>query len=539
MNNRDEVVTGIVLMRKYGDTLKTLRGVEQKVGWLNTSGILPRNYKILPYYDRTALVQTTLRTVLENLTVGMALVFLVLLFFLGNFSTALIAAVNIPLAPVVACVHFLMHIRRHVGQPDLAGRNRLRDHHQLDRNCNREYPPPSGERRDYSREHRDAYPARSPAEVGSPIFFFTVVFLIAFLPLFTMRGVEGAIFSPMSHTYAYSLAVSNLLSLTLTPVLASFTFERGFRGRVNRLWNAIARFYHWVFVRILRWPRMSLAMIILIALAALSTYPLLGGEFLPKLEEGNVWVTATMPLTISLEHGAQLVNRMRALFMSFPEVGTVVSQLGRPDSGTETTGFFSCEFSVDLKPDSEWPRGLTKHELVQEIDAKLKREFPGITFDYSQNIEANINEALSGVKGSNSVKVFGADLSVDERIANEVREVINSVPGIASIFTATYRSLGQPNVLIEPGPRCLRALRTQRRRCQCDRAGCNRRPGRDPSAGGRTFAASDLVVHWQEPYPRESERDPPDQGVVKPHGPDTARSDRCGAHRRRGLIYLP
>jgi len=179
---------------------------------------------------------------------------------------------------------------------------------------------------------------RASNEVGRPIFFFTIVFLIAFLPLFTMRGVEGAIFSPMSHTYAYALAISILLSLTLTPVLASFAFEGGFRQRVNRLWNAIARFYHWVFVRILRWPRLSLAMIILIAGAALSTYPLLGGEFLPKLEEGNVWVTATMPLTISIQRGAQLVNRMRALFMSFPEVRTVVSQLGRPDSGTETTG---------------------------------------------------------------------------------------------------------------------------------------------------------------------------------------------------------
>jgi cobalt-zinc-cadmium resistance protein CzcA len=300
----------------------------------------------------------------------------------------------------------------------------------------------------------------------------------------------------MSHTYAYALAVSILLSLTLTPVLASFTFEHGFRGRVNRLWNAIARFYHWVFVRILRWPRMSLAMIILIAVAALSTYPLLGGEFLPKLEEGNVWVTATMPLTISIQRGAQLVNRMRAVFMSFPEVGTVVSQLGRPDSGTETTGFFSCEFSVELKPDAEWPRGLTKHELVQEIDAQLRGEFPGVTFDYSQNIEANINEALSGVKGSNSVKVFGSDLSVDERIATEVQEVIKGVPGI--VDTAIYRSLGQPNVLIEPD------------RVVCARYGLNVGDVNaivQAAIGGQTVTQVlegdrrfDLVVRWEEPY---------------------------------------
>ena len=492
MNNRDEVVTGIVLMRKYGDTVKTLRGVEQKVGWLNTSGILPRNYKILPYYDRTGLVQTTLRTVLENLTVGMALVSLVLLFFLGNVSTALIAAVNIPLA---LCGAFtLMHIG---GTPaNLISLGAIDFGIIINstviviENIHRHLG--SG---GVTRENIVMRILRASNEVGRPIFFFTVVFLIAFLPLFTMRGVEGAIFSPMSHTYAYALAISILLSLTLTPVLASLTFERGFRERVNLLWNAIARFYHWVFVRILRWPRMSLAMIILVAAAALLTCPLLGGEFLPKLEEGNVWVTATMPLTISIQRGAQLVNRMRALFTSFPEVGTVVSQLGRPDSGTETTGFFSCEFSVELKSDAEWPRGLTKHELVQEIDAQLRREFPGVTFDYSQNIEANINEALSGVKGSNSVKVFGSDLSIDERIASEVQEVINGVPGI--VDTAIYRSLGQPNVLIEPD------------RVVCARYGLN---VGDVNAivqaaiggqavtqvleGDRRFY---LVVRWQEP----------------------------------------
>jgi cobalt-zinc-cadmium resistance protein CzcA len=493
MDNRDEVVTGIVLMRKYGDTLKTLKGVEQKVDWLNSSGILPKDYKIVPYYDRTGLVHTTLHTVLENLTVGMALVFLVLLFFLGNFSTALIAAANIPLA---LCGAFtLMHIG---GTPaNLISLGAIDFGIIINstviviENIHRHLA--SGE---ITRENIVTRILRASHEVGRPIFFFTVVFLIAFLPLFTMRGVEGAIFSPMSHTYAYALAVSILLSLTLTPVLASFTFERGFRGRVNRLWKVIARFYHWVFVRILRWPRMSLAMIILIAVAALSTYPLLGGEFLPKLEEGNVWVTATMPLTISIQRGAQLVNRMRAVFMSFPEVGTVVSQLGRPDSGTETTGFFSCEFSVELKPDAEWPRGLTKHELVQEIDAQLRREFPGVTFDYSQNIEANINEALSGVKGSNSVKVFGSDLSVDERIASEVQEVLKGVAGI--VDTAIYRSLGQPNVLIEPD------------RVVCARYGLNVGDVNEivqAAIGGQTVTQVlegdrrfDLVVRWQEPY---------------------------------------
>jgi cobalt-zinc-cadmium resistance protein CzcA len=300
----------------------------------------------------------------------------------------------------------------------------------------------------------------------------------------------------MSHTYAYALAVSILLSLTLSPVLASYVFARGFHVRVNRVWEAVAAGYHAIFVRVLRWPRLTLALIVLVALAVLSTYPTLGGEFLPKLEEGNIWLTATMPATISLEHGARMVNRMREALLSFPEVGTVVSQLGRPDDGTETTGFFSCEFSVELKPQRQWPRGLTKPQLEHQIDSRLEREFPGVSFDYSQNIEANINEALSGVKGSNSVKVFGPDLAADERVAGQVQEVINGVPGI--VDTAIYRSLGQPNVLIQPD------------RAACARYGLNvgdvnavvqaaigGEPVTQVLEGDRRF---DLVVRWQKPY---------------------------------------
>ena len=234
----------------------------------------------------------------------------------------------------------------------------------------------------------------------------------------------------------------------------------------------------------------------IVAVALLALYPQLGGEFLPKLEEGNIWLTATMPLTISLDHGAALVNRMRADLRSFPEVATVVSQLGRPDDGTETTGFFSCEFSVDLKPESEWPAGIRKPDLVNRISARLLADFPSVNFDFSQNIEANIDEATSGVKGSNSVKVFGPDLEVDERIANEVQEVMGTVAGV--VDTGVYRSLGQPNVIVSPD------------RAQCARYGLNvgdvdavvtaaigGQAATQVLEGDRRF---DLVVRWQKPY---------------------------------------
>jgi cobalt-zinc-cadmium resistance protein CzcA len=445
-DNQNEVVTGIVLMRKYGNTLKTLKGVQAKVASLNSSGILPAGYKVVPYYDRTHLVETTLRTVLENLTIGMALVFLVLIFFLGNLRAAIIAAVNIPLA---LCGAFtLMHFTN--TPANLISLGAVDFGIIIDttvivmENIERHLTAPE-------RSH-ESYRLRILAaaqEVGGPMFFSTLIFVIAFLPLFTMRGVEGAIFSPMSHTYAFALGTAILLAVTLSPVLSSLFFARGMRTVHNPVWSGIAAFYHGMFEQVLEWPRATLAIILLLLGGVLSLFPLLGGQFLPKLEEGNIWAHATMPLTISLEHGAKLCNQMRSVFKSFPEVATVVSQLGRPDDGTETTGFFNVEFSVDLKPDSKWPAGMTKPKLIKEIDDKLSAKFPGVSFSYSQNIEDNIDEAISGVKaGENAIKVFGPDLPTDERIANDIKESLGGVRGV--VDAVVLRSLGQPNLQITP-----------------------------------------------------------------------------------------
>jgi cobalt-zinc-cadmium resistance protein CzcA len=446
MNHQDEVVSGIVLMRKYGNTLKTLKGVEEKVKELNTTGQLPKGYKIIPYYDRTGLVYTTLRTVLENLSLGMVLVFLLLLFFLGNLRTAIIAAVNIPLAMFGAFI--LLHLSEtpanllSLGAVDfgiiidstiIVVENIYRH---LTAN-------------EFATEDTLACIGRASLEVGGPMFFSTLIFVIAFLPLFTMRGVEGAIFSPMSHTYAYALMTAILLAVTLSPVLSSLLLRKGMDESRNFVWIAVSRFYHNLFVLILEWPRLTLAAIALTAAGGLSLFPRLGGEFLPKLEEGNIWAHAIMPTTINLPRGAELVSQMREVFLSFPEVASVVSQLGRPDDGTETTSFFSVEFPVDLKPASEWRRGMTKERLVDQIDEKLRARFPGVSFSYSQNIEDNIDEALSGVKaGSNAVKVFGYDLKTDEAIANRITEILRQVRGVTDVFM--FRSLGQPNIVVEP-----------------------------------------------------------------------------------------
>ncbi|HXD90048.1 MAG TPA: efflux RND transporter permease subunit, partial [Candidatus Binataceae bacterium] len=240
-----------------------------------------------------------------------------------------------------------------------------------------------------------------------------------------------------------------LLAVTLSPVMCFFLLSGRVTARRNFIWTAISRAYHNLFVVILDWPRLTLGILALIAIGGFSLIPLLGGEFLPKLEEGNIWAHAILPNTINLPQGARMVNAMRAVFLSFPEVASVVSQLGRPDDGTETSSFFSVEFPVDLKPQATWRRGLTKERLVDQIDEKLRRRFPGVSFSYSQNIEDNIDEALSGVKaGANAVKVFGYDLDTDEAVASRITATLKKVRGATDVFM--FRSLGQPNVVIEP-----------------------------------------------------------------------------------------
>jgi len=493
MNDQDEVVEGIVLMRKYGDTLKTLKRVEDTARELNTSGMMPPGFKIVPYYDRTSLVHTTLHTVLENLSLGILLVFLVLLFFLGNLRTAIIAAINIPLAMFGAFI--LLYLTRtpanllSLGAVDfgIIIDSTIIVIENIYRHLTSDEAPDEATL-DCIR--------RASSEVGGPMLYSTLIFIIAFLPLFTMHGVEGVIFSPMSHTYAFALSSAILLAVTLTPVLSSFLLRKGMRETHNFIWAAFHDFYHNLFVRVLRWPKLTLAVIVLVMAAGLSQFSHLGGEFLPRLEEGNIWARATLPLTTSLPNADSVAGAVRRVFLSFPEVSNVVSQTGRPDDGSDTTGFFNIEFSVDLRPEDQWPQGLTKETLVGQIADRLNGRFQGVNFAFSQNIEDNVEEALSGVKGVDSIKVYGQDLAVDERIANEVKEVAGAVPGMADL--AVYRSMGQPNLVITPD------------RVACSRYGLNVGDVNavvQAAIGGQAVTqvlqaerAFNLVVRWQAKY---------------------------------------
>ncbi|HXX65842.1 MAG TPA: efflux RND transporter permease subunit, partial [Polyangiaceae bacterium] len=287
-----------------------------------------------------------------------------------------------------------------------------------------------------------------------------------FLPLFTLVGVPGAIFAPMARTYAMGITGGILFAMTLTPVLASKFVSAHHEEKENFLMRVLHKIYNPFFDAALRSPKLALVVCFIPVVLGIALFPLLGRDFMPKLEEGNLWIRATMPMSISLEKSAEYTTRMRRILRgcpedlkvecsdqnrTHPEVITVVSQLGRPDDGTDVTGFFNIEFFAPLKPFDEWQHGLTKDKLTEQLNKELSDAFPGTLFNFSQYILDNVEEATAGVKGANSVKIFGRDIEQNETYAEQVVDVMRTVPGIADL--GLFRSLGQPNVKITPNRR--------------------------------------------------------------------------------------
>ncbi|HKF44510.1 MAG TPA: CusA/CzcA family heavy metal efflux RND transporter [Thermoanaerobaculia bacterium] len=491
----DDVVEGIVLMKVGGNTLTTLEGVRKKVEEIRRNHLLPPGMDLTPYYDRTDLIQTTTRTVLHNLVLGMVLVSAVLLLFLGNWRAAAIAAANIPLALFAAltgmaaggtpanlislgAVDFGIIIESTVIMIESCFRHLGRD------------AGGSGDERILA----------AAAEVGRPVVFSTIILGVAFLPLFTLTGVTGVIFSPMAHTYAYAIAGAFLLSLTLTPVLAR-RLPVGLEERDNAVLRVLHRFYVPVTEWTLRRPVLAAGVGLVPVLLFFALFPFVGREFMPKLEEGNFWIRATLPLSVSLPQSSRYVRRMREILRARPEAVTVVSQVGRPDDGTDVGGPYNIELFVPLKPFEKWPPGMNKEKLTASLSEQFAREFPGIVFNFSQNIQDNVEEALSGVKGENTIKVVGPSLTVDEEKARQIVGVLKTVRGIEDL--GMVQTLGQPNLTITPD----RAL--------CARYGLNVGDVESviqAAIGGQSVTQIfegekrfDLVVRWQEPY-RDSVR---------------------------------
>jgi cobalt-zinc-cadmium resistance protein CzcA len=294
---------------------------------------------------------------------------------------------------------------------------------------------------------RYAVIALAAAEVSRSIFFAAAIIIAGFVPLFTLSGIEGHIFGPMAKTYGYAIAGGLLATFTIAPALSALLLQ----GKIQETETALIRLLRKVYDPAVEFALANRlltlgggTMVLVLALLAMRT---LGLEFLPKLEEGNFWIRATLPTSISIEEGNGYVNRMRRIIGSYPEVKTVVSQHGRPDDGTDATGFFNAEFFVPLKPADTWPAGTNKDKLTEQMTEALTQHFPGVDFNFSQYIEDNVEEAASGVKGENSVKVYGNDLETLEHTANQIAKIMADVPGVTDL--AVLRSLGQPTIRID------------------------------------------------------------------------------------------
>jgi cobalt-zinc-cadmium resistance protein CzcA len=459
-NHVDDIVQGIVLMRRGAESIPTIKRVEAEVDKINSSGILPPGVSIQRIYDRRDLIDVTTHTVLHNMLAGVVLIFFLQWAFLGNVRSAVIVAMTIPFAlsfaiglmvlrgesanllsvgaidfglVVDATVIMVENIFRHLAQetahlgqgPSTLHRMRVR----------------SGFR------GRTATISVAAAEVSQSIFFAAAIIIAGFVPLFTLSGIEGHIFGPMAKTYAYAIAGGLIATFTVAPALSLMLFQDKVAERETPVVRFLRRFYEPALEFALANRIITFFGLALVAMAALLAVRSLGLEFLPKLEEGNLWVRATFPQSISLEESDIYANRMRVLMSQYPEVQSVVSQHGRPDDGTDATGFFNAEFFVPLKPFETWPAGMDKDKLTQDMTNSLGQQFPGVEFNFSQYIQDNVEEAASGVKGENSVKIYGNDLETLEKTADSIAAVLAKVPGITDL--AVLRSLGQPTIRID------------------------------------------------------------------------------------------
>ena len=450
---RDDVpdaVEGIVLLRKHENPSEVLKALNQTISDLNAR-VLPDGVEIDAFYDRTKLVRLTTHTVMENLIVGMLLVTFILTIFLLNWRTTLIVSLIIPLALLFAFI--CMHLRGmsanllSIGAIDfgiiidgavvmvegifvyLAHKGQTMG---LDR---------------FNAMSKDGLLRKVSVNLGKPIFFSKLIIITALLPIFTFQKVEGKMFSPLAWTMGFALLGALLFTLTLVPLLAKLLLKRNVVEKENRLVRAVERGYEPVLKWALNNPGRTLWISVGLLLGSFGFATQLGTEFLPQLNEGSVYVRASMPQSISFEEASQNAEEMRRVLMDFPEVNSVISQNGRPNDGTDPTGFFNAEFFVDLKDKGEWRDGMDKVLLVDSLKNKLESKYAGVTFGFSQPISDNVQEAVSGVKGEMAIKVYGEDLTVLEEKAEQILTIMKAIEGVEDL--GVFKSIGQPELRIE------------------------------------------------------------------------------------------
>src|SRR5271169_931089 len=442
----DDAVEGVILMRRGEQTQNVLEGVEKKTEEINKT-LLPPDVKVRPYYDRSDLVRVTTDTVEGNLLRGMVLVFLVLIFFLVSFRAAVITALTIPLALLFAFIflHWTGEAANLLSIGAIDFGIIIDGTIVMVENIYRELGLRKGQ--DYKLNEVILAAAR---DVDRPIFYSVAVIIAGYLPIYALSGPAGKLFHPMADTMGFALLGALLLTLTLIPVLVSYWFKSGVQDKENRIYEWFRREYGSELKWCLERPKLTMILATLIFVASLFLVPFIGGEFMPHLDEGAIWVRATLPYTISFEEAAKFAPQIRKMLIQYPMVTVTGSELGRPDDGTDPTGFFNCEFYVGLKPygDTSWNSGSihTKEELTRDLQKKLAA-YPGVIFNYTQPAEDAVDEALTGLKSALAVKIFGPDLDVLEKKAVEIKNVLDKTPGFTEL--TVVRELGQPSLLIE------------------------------------------------------------------------------------------
>jgi cobalt-zinc-cadmium resistance protein CzcA len=442
-----DVVQGVVLLRKGAEEEPTLAAIHKKVDQLN-NGILPPGVKVIPMLDRSDLLHFTLHTVMHNLAEGMILVSVILFLFLLNVRAAIIVALTIPFSLLFASIWLdLNHIPANLLSLGALDFGMVVDGavvmlENIMRHLSHRRSPASGPPKTTGEIIREAC-----HEVQRPVFYAIAIIITAYLPIFTLQRVEGRLFRPMAWTVAFALLGAMTFSILIAPVLAATFFPKGVRERRNLVMDYLTERYR----RRLRWAvqhRWIVALVALISVAGtvyLGFGGVIGAEFLPHLDEGAIWARGTLANSTSLSEGEKFTTNERYVFASFPEVSKVVSQVGRPDDGTDTGGFGNTEYFVDLKPHDQWRPVFRKNkeELIAAMNREVQR-YPGAIWNFSQPIEDNVGETLTGTKGQLALKVFGSDLKILEEKGEEVSTVMEGVPGLQDV--KLLRDFGQPNL---------------------------------------------------------------------------------------------
>jgi cobalt-zinc-cadmium resistance protein CzcA len=472
-DGQDDVVGAIVVQRRTEKTTDMIPKVKAAIDSLNHDGSLPRGVRVVPFYDRSSLIALTTYTVLHNLVFGCLLVFLIQWIFLGNLRSAIIVGLNIPFALFFATILLVIMGESanllSVGAVDfgIIVDSAVILVENIFRNFQRNPEERQALLQRLAQGAWGADPTRtsdltvtapkwtdrlrliliSAVQVDKAVLFSALITVAGFVPLFTMQGVEGQIFGPMARTYGYALAGALIATFTITPVIASILLPE----QVKEQETIVVRLLHRLYDPALRFALDHRPLTVGIGVAFLAVCAFLGmrlgSEFLPHLEEGNFWIRASMPITLSLQDGEAAAREMREILLRHPEVITVVSQHGRPDDGSDAAPFSNVELFAPLKSFDEWPRGLTKEKLTDQIQAEFDNELPGVIFNFSQYIQDNIEEGISGVKGSNSVKIVGPNLEVLTKLAEQVRDQMTQVRGITDL--GIFPVLGQPNLNIK------------------------------------------------------------------------------------------